>query len=221
MGGYGAISVYCCFRTMSSGILYQVHMVTVKGDNMVDSNPPRFLSVEFHARFFPAFLWSRIRPNQESKSGFSSFTEFYIALAVCTILIAIGVPAGLSQGSIVGWIASGIGMAGILALLVMSISSRWGESPSYAGFLVGFFFFFVFAGLSAGIFISTLEHYTLFHGLLTGVAGLSAGYVLGILAGFGLQYIGWLAAMLDPLVGLAVAGLIVVDIVLLSGALFR
>jgi hypothetical protein len=69
--------------------------------------PPKFLSVEFHKRFFPALLWSRIRPKQQrTRSGFNSSLELYIVLAVCGGLVALGTPAALSHGSIAGWIAS-------------------------------------------------------------------------------------------------------------------
>jgi hypothetical protein len=183
--------------------------------------PARFLSVEFHTRFFPAFLWGRLRHKQRAGSGFNSFLELYLVLTICVVLVAIGVPAALSHRPITGWIMSGTGAAGILALLVYSILSRRGEPPSYDGFLIGFFFFFVVFGLSAGIFIGALEHYPLFQCLLTGGAGLLAGYVMGILAGFGLQYIGWMAAILDPLAGLMVFGMLIVDLVLLAGALFK
>jgi len=47
---------------------------------------------------------------------------------------------------------------------------------------VGFFFFFLVFGLSAGVFIGALEHYLLFQCLLIGAAGLLAGYVMSILA---------------------------------------
>jgi ABC-type nitrate/sulfonate/bicarbonate transport system permease component len=106
-------------------------------------------------------------------------------------------------------------------MIIHSIASSLGESPSINDFLVGFFFFFLTSGLTAGIFISTLEHYPFFQSLLISAAGLVAGYALGILAGFGLQYIGWLAALLDPLAGLMVFGMLVLDMVLLSGTLFR
>jgi hypothetical protein len=187
---------------------------------MKSDTPPKLLSIEFHIRFFPSFLWDRLRPKQRMGSGFNSSLERYLALTVCIILIAIGTPSALSHGSIAGWIASGIGAAGVLAMIVNSIASYWGKPPSYDDFLVGFFFFFVTAGLTAGIFISTLEHYRFFQSLLTSAAGLIVGYALGILAGFGLQYMGWLAAILDSLAYLAVFGMLVLDLVLLSGALF-
>jgi hypothetical protein len=187
---------------------------------MKADTPPKLLSIEFHTRFFPSFLWNRLRPKQRTGSSFSSSFELYITLAVCIILVAIGTPSASSHGSIAGWIASGIGGAGLLAMIINSIASFWGETPSYDDFLVGFFFFFITAGLTAGIFISTLEHYSFFQGLLISAAGLIAGYALGILAGFGLQYIGWLAAILNSLAYLAIIGMLVVDLVLLSGSLF-
>ena len=182
--------------------------------------PPRILSIEFHTRFFPVFLWNSFRPKERTRSGFNSSFELYISLIVCVALVAIGLPPAVSHGSIGGWIASGIGAAGILAMIINSIASSWGESPSINDFLVGFFFFFVTVGLTAGIFISTLEHYPFLQSLLICAVGLIIGYALGILAGFGLQYMGWMAARLDPLAGLMVFGMLVLDLVLLSGALF-
>lgn len=182
--------------------------------------PPKLLSIEFHTRFFPSLLWNRLRPRQRTEASFSSSLELYITLAVCIILVAIGAPSALAQGSIAGWIASGIGLAGLLAMIINSIASFWGKTPSYDDFLLGCFFFFLTAGPTAGIFISTLEHYPFFLGLLISASGLAAGYALGIIAGFGLQYIGRLAALLDSLSYPAIIGMLVVDLVLLSGALF-
>ncbi len=183
--------------------------------------PPKLMSIEFHTRFFPAFLWNRLRPKQRTRSGFNSSFELYFTLAVCIILVIVGLPPALSRGSIAGWIMSGAGAAGVIAMIINSIMASWGEPPSYNDFLVGFFFFFVTLGLTAGIFISTLEHYPFFKSLLISAGGFVAGYGFGILAGLGLQYIGWLAAILDPLAGLMVFGMLMLDLVLLSGTLSR
>jgi hypothetical protein len=191
----------------------------MKNTFLADS-PPKLLSIEFHARFFPSFLWNRLRSKQRTGSGFNSSLERYLSLVVCVILVVIGLPPAVSHGSIAGWIASGIGAAGVLAMIINSIASSWGEPPSYDDFLVGFFFFFVTLGLTAGIFISTLGHYSFFQSLLTSAAGFILGYAMGILAGLGLQYFGWMAAILDPLAGLMVLGMLVLDLVLLSEALF-
>jgi len=188
---------------------------------VLDNKLPNLLSIEFHTRFFPGFLWNRLRSKERRGSGFNSSFELYIALIICVILVTVGIPPAVYSRSIAGWISSGIGAAGILAMIIHSIASSFGESPSINDFLVGFFFFFLTAGLTAGIFISSLEHYPFFQSLLISAAGLIAGYALGILAGFGLQYIGWLAALLDPLAGLMVFGMLVLDMVLLSGTLFR
>ena len=179
---------------------------------------PKFLSVEFHTRFFPALLRGLLRSKQqETRSGFNTSIELYIALTACVVLVTLGVPSALSNESIAGWIAGGVGIAGSLAMIVHSISSRRGAPPSYDCFLIGIFFFFVFVGLTGGIFFSTLEHYHLLYRLQIGATGLIAGYMLGILAGFWMQYLGWLAAILDKVAGLAVLGMLVLDIVLIFG----
>jgi hypothetical protein len=188
---------------------------------VLDDKLPNLLSIEFHTSFFPGFLWNRLSSKERRGSGFNSSFELYISLIMCVVLVTVGIPPAVYSRSIAGWISSGIGAAGILAMIIHSISSSLGKFPSINDFLAGFFFFFATAGLTAGIFISTLEHYPFFQSLLISAGGLIAGYALGILAGFGLQYIGWLAALLDPLAGLMVFGMLVLDMVLLSGILFR
>ena len=184
---------------------------------MTSDTPPKFLSLQFHTRFFPALLWRRLRFGKSTGSGFSSSMELYLVLAGCGALIAIGVPAALLHGSIAGWIAGALGAAGILAMLVRSIASCRGETPSWDGFLAGCFSFLVTAGTSVAVFLGTLEHYTLYQALSAGGAGLIAGYLLGMVAGLVLQYLGWLSVLLDRLAGLAVIGMLVLDLVLLSG----
>jgi hypothetical protein len=179
---------------------------------------PKFLSFEFHACYFPGMLLNRLRPGGRSATGFPSTMEHHIVFAVCIILLALGIPAALSGGSIVGWIASSIGAAGTVALVINSVLSRRGEPPSYDDFLAGIFFFFVFLGISCGVFVGTLQH-SLFLGLMTGLAGFIAGYLIGILAGLWLQYLGWLSVTMNGLAGIAVLGMLVVDLVLLSGTL--
>ena len=180
--------------------------------------PPSILSFEFHTKFFPQLLWSRLRSKKEDQEG-SRFThnmEFMMALFVCVILAAIGLPLMLNRGLMVGWVLSIIGLGGVLAIFVFSIFSQLGNRPTYNGFLIGILFFFLFLGISAGTFIGTLEH-SLSLGLLSGTGGLLLGYGMGIFAGFWFQYLGWIAALVDMLSGLAVIGMISVDLVLLLG----
>ena len=181
-------------------------------------NPPKFLSVAFHTRYFPGILLSRMRLGGRTETGFSSTFEHYIAFAVCIIPLAFGIPFAVSSGSIIGWITGGIGAAGTIALVINSVFSRTKEPPSYEGFLAGVFLFFVFLGITGGVFVGTLEH-SLPLGLLAGSAGLVTGYLLGILAGLWLQYLGWLSAAVNGLAGFAVVGMLSVDLVLLSGVL--
>jgi hypothetical protein len=137
-------------------------------------------------------------------------------LAVCLFLVIIGAPGTIAQKSNVGWILFGIGLLGLLALLIQSITSQWSERPSYDSFLVGFFFLFITLGLTAGIYVGTHQH-ALALGLLAGVAGLLLGYLLGIFAGLQFQRLGWLAALLNILAGVAIVGLGIFDLLLLLG----
>ncbi|MBI5576322.1 MAG: hypothetical protein HY896_08155 [Deltaproteobacteria bacterium] len=185
---------------------------------METAKPPRFLSMEFHTRFFPDLVRNRLRPKERTAtgfvSGFDSLIVFFIAIAVA----AIGISYAVSHRSVIGWIAGGAGVAGVLALFVQSVVSRE-NIPCYESFLFGVFGFFVTLGATAGIFIGTLEH-SLPLVLTAAPAGLAAGYLLGILAGLWFQYLGWIAVLVNGIAALAVVGMIVVDLVLLSGALF-
>lgn len=174
---------------------------------------PKFLSLEFHTRFFPALLWGRLRPGTREGTGFSSTFELYVLFGICLALAVIGLPGAITSNSVIGWAVGGIGAAGTLALIINSIISC-DTPPSYDRFLTAVFFFFVMLGISAGVFAGSLQH-SLALGLLVGSGGLIAGYLLGILAGLCLQLLGWLASMVNGLAGLAVLGMFVVDLVFL------
>ncbi|MEK6589056.1 MAG: hypothetical protein AABZ11_00080 [Nitrospinota bacterium] len=181
--------------------------------------PPKFLSFEFHTKFFPALLFNRLRPKKEDEGvSFppSVYTEATIALAICGVLTAIGMPSAISEGSIIGWIIGGIGVAGILALFILSVKSGLEEPPSYDDFLMGIFFFFISLGISAGIFNGALKH-SLPLGITGSLAGLIVGYMLGIFAGLYMQYLGWTAVLLNMLAGISIIGMVIVDLALLFG----
>ena len=62
---------------------------------MVPDNPaPKFLSIEFHTKFFPRILRDRLRRKKRESPGttFTSTTEMMISFAVCLILCFIGIP---------------------------------------------------------------------------------------------------------------------------------
>lgn len=184
-----------------------------------DAPPPKFLSLEFHTRFFPALLFGRLCPSAVEHTSFTSTNGLYVLFVVCLILLIIGVPGAVTNNSIAGWVMVGLGALGLAAMFVNSVFSRMGEPVSYGGFLRCVFLFFVVLGVSAGVFTGALGH-SLAIGLPAGALGFAAGYLLGILAGFWLQYLGWMAALLNFLAGLAVLGLFCVDIVLLFGSFF-
>jgi hypothetical protein len=174
-----------------------------------------FFSREFHIRFFPRVLLNRLRPRGRAGSGFFTF-DHYVMLAICLFLVIVGAPKAITQKSTMGWVLLGACMIGFVFLFVQSIVSQWRERPSYESFLVGFFFLFITLGLTAGIYIGTHRH-SLALGLLAGTAGLLLGYLLGIFAGLQFQRLGWLAALLNLLVGVAIIGLMIFDLMLLLG----
>jgi hypothetical protein len=180
--------------------------------------PPGFWSFAFHTRFFPTLLARRLRGLGRTRGGFQPHTPI-IPLAFCFLLVLFGIPNALEGGSILWWILGGLGVLGILTLIVHSIASGAHYPPTYDDFLVGVFLFFPVLGATGGIFVGALEHAPLKGAFLTG-AGFVAGYLLGIPAGLWFQRLGWLAGLLDGLAGLAILGVILVDIVLLSGGIF-
>ena len=85
------------------------------------TNIPKFFSLEFHTRFFPRLLWSRLQPKKEAEgTRFSHDMEYMVLLALCLFLAAMGVPMA-AKGSWIGWILGIVGIGGILAMVIFSI----------------------------------------------------------------------------------------------------
>ncbi len=182
--------------------------------------PRKFLSIEFHTRFFPALLWSRLKREEKGvQMGFSPTVELTIAFAVCAALTLAGLPAAISRKSAIGWVSGGVGAVGILALVnPQHILTQGAAILRPISGRCSILLFAVF-GTSAGIFAGALHHSPGI-GLFLGAAGLMAGYLLGILAGLWLQCLGWLASIVNGLAGFATFGIFFVDLVVLAGRLF-
>jgi len=185
-----------------------------------DPVPPKFLSLEFHTRFFPRLLLDRLRRKKMEAQGttFTSTTEMFITFAVCLILAVIGLPSALNRGSIVGWGLSVLGVGGMIFLTIVSVGSQWGTRPSYDDFLAGIFFFFVFFGVILGIPVG-MDAHSAGLGIFTSLAGLIGGYLLGILAGLKLQHLGWIAIIINMLAGLSAIALSGGTLIMLLGLL--
>jgi hypothetical protein len=179
---------------------------------------PGILSRDFHFRFFPQLLWSRLHPSDKiaERVTFSSNMGFTILFFVCIVLALLGIPSALKQGSLPGWILSVIGLGGISFIFISSVLAYRGSRPTYDQFLLGIFFFFVFLGMTVGIFIGTLEHSSAL-GLMSCAAGLVCGYFLGIMAGLWFQYLGWIAGLANMMAGPLIIGMVTLDLVLLLG----
>jgi len=169
-----------------------------------ETNPPKFLSLEFHVRFFPRLVWNRLRLRKKADRGttFTSNMEMTIVAAVCLILVVIGAPSVLNRGSVVGWILTILGAGGIVVLLAINVLASWGRRPVYDDFLTGIFFLTVFLGIMGGTALGWGDH-TRWLALFGGIGGFFAGYVLGIFAGLWLQYLGTIAVIVNMLSGLA------------------
>jgi hypothetical protein len=163
-----------------------------------DVKPPKFLSWEFHARFFPRLLASRMRPQKRPGTGFvhAGIMEGMILLAVCGILLASGLPSVLKQGAIAGWIMSVLGAGGIFAIFIASVHAQRGVRPSYDHFLLGIFFFFVTLGTLGGIMMGIYLHSQWIEAI-TGAAGFCTGYLIGLLAGQWFQYLGLISGVIN------------------------
>lgn len=163
-----------------------------------DTVPPKFLSLEFHTRFFPRLLLDRFRRKRRETRGttFTPNLEMFLILAASLILAMIGIPMAAARGSILGWVLALLGAAGSSLVVILSVGAQWGSRPCYDDFLAGVFSFFVAAGAASGVVVG-LDAHSAGLGLLAGLAGLLGGYLLGILAGLALQYLGWIATILN------------------------
>lgn len=182
------------------------------------SQPPSLLSWSFHFRFFPFLLYRRVFPKQKKvESPFAGHAkmELSILLAVSLVASITGYAEALRKGSILGWIFALAGTGGILFLFVHGIRSHAGIKPSFDDFRAGVFFFLLLLGFTAGL--GTGHAYKTAYGarLLCGLAGALAGYILGIFGGLWVQRLGWLSEVLNYLAGIALIGMVIVDIILL------
>jgi hypothetical protein len=181
------------------------------------NEPPGILSRDFHFGFLPRLLRSRLDPGKAKGGGtsFGSGPELTVALFVSLVLGALGAPMAAGGHPVAGWILCGAGLAGILFILLHSIRSQRGSRPSYDGFLAWIFLFFALGGPSAGWFWASVHHFPRAAGAGTAVLGFALGYAVGIAAGFWTQAIGWVSGLLNGLAGLAIVGILVVDVLLL------
>lgn len=184
---------------------------------METDESPDFWSREFHTRFFPSVLRRIIRPRKEAyESPFAhhAMMELTILLAVSLLACIFGYAAAIN-GSLIGAFFAFLGTAGFVFLVVHSLRSREHARPSWQEFRIGVFFFVLFLCFTAGLAIGHSYHMAYGARLMGGFAGMAAGYFLGIACGLGVQYLGWLSEMLDLFAGIALAGVIIVDILLL------
>jgi hypothetical protein len=182
------------------------------------NKPPPFFSLKFHTSFFPALLRRRLHPKKRSyESTFAGHISLELpVLAIVSIMLGIfGFTAAFASGSMIGWICGILGLGGFVYLLTGSIRSVWGIRPSFDYFRTIIFLFFLFIGLTIGLGMGNIYRAPYGIRLISGLAGLTLGYIAGIIGGLWIQRLGWMASLLDIVALAAVAGMIVLDIILL------
>jgi len=192
-----------------------------KNENNVEmnaNNPPLFFSMEFHLSFFPALIWRHLRPkNRRYESTFAGHISIELpVMALVSILLGIyGFSAVIGNGSVIGWVCIILGAGGFIYLLTGSIRSCKDYKPSFEYFRTIIFLFFAILGITTGLAIGT--HYHLNYGvkIITGLIGFIPGYIVGIFGGLWTQNLGWMASLLDIIALVAIAGMIVLNIVML------
>jgi tryptophan-rich sensory protein len=179
---------------------------------------PRFLSLVFHLNFFPSLLWRQLRQKgDEYQPSFSNHVpiEFTVLTVVSIAAGAFGFVSAFSTGSATGWIFGIAGLGIFLALLIKSIHSEKGHRPSFENFRTAIFLFFIFLGITIGLTAGIIYQLTFWQKILTGTTGLFAGYTAGIFAGLHIQRLGWIGRLFDVLALAAIAGMVILDIVML------
>ncbi len=186
---------------------------------MTPPEPPRFFSLDFHFRYFPSILLNILAPKKdEYESPFRNHIPIELPILAVVLFVAavLGISSGLSKGSILGWLLGGVGAAGFLALFIHSIYSQAGYRPSFEGFKVVIFFFFVVFGVVAGITAGRIEFdHSRWMRVLDGLVGLVAGYFLGICAGLWTQKVGWIGGLFEALAMAGIAGMVIVGILMM------
>jgi hypothetical protein len=181
-------------------------------------SPPRFFSLDFHVKFFPALLWRLLHPK---KMGYESTfaghirLELPVMMVVSIAFIIYGLAAAVGSGSILGWVCGFTGLGGSLYLLIISIRSTHGIRPSFEYFRVVIFLFFVVFGATVGLEAAFLYGLPYDLKIVTGLIGFILGYFAGIVGGLWVQKLGWMASLLDVIAIAFIAGMIVLDIVIL------
>lgn len=182
------------------------------------SSPPRFFSTAFHFSFMPEVLFYRYRQyrDRDRNAREHVLIELPLIIAVCAVLAAVGFPSAV-KGSIAGIIMLVIGAGGIVALVAGAVISEYlrrvkeGRKYTYANFVPSIFIFCLMLGFTAGLLTGDNIYKSRQIALISGLAGLFAGYIAGIFAGRWIHCLGFMAIWFVYLANLAALLMLVVD----------
>ena len=181
------------------------------------ASAPSVLSWAFHVQFFPALLKQRFRLHQTKQNGFvpSGYLEGMLTVLVSSGLI-VGGGARRDPTDGLGITLLALGGAGLLYSLYRSIADARELRPSYENFLFGLFFFSIMLGVFVGLVFAVYHPAAVRAGAAGG--GALAGYWVGLILGVQAQRLGFIGGALNQFAMLGALGLIVVAILLGSGA---
>lgn len=183
------------------------------------NKPPRFFSLEFHTSFFPALLGRVLHPEKRKhESIFAGHIalEYPVLAAISIITGVYGMIEIIDSGSITGWVCAILGSGGFIYFLCNSIHSGVQIRPSFENFRAIIFFFFMILGMTIGLEIGIVCKISDGFRIIPALAGLFLGYFSGIGGGLWVQKLGWMASLLDIIGVMAIAGMVIFDIFLLT-----
>lgn len=187
-------------------------------ENDSDDRPLDLFSIPFHRDFFLPFIINSINARKSNTSThFADFFPYeYVVLFMITMTgVVTGIYAYLSEGSVFGGITGLLASAGFAALMVFSIRSRSDREILWKRFMITTFMFFMLAGLSLGLYTGMLVFNSFLSKFIFGIAGMIAGYFVGIPAGLYMQSFGWTGQLINIIMIPVMIGLCIIDIVVL------
>jgi hypothetical protein len=178
---------------------------------------PGVFALAFHRDFFLPLLFRSFGAKEPAgRSGFEHHIplEMPVLLVISAVAVVIGLPSWQAHGSVIGGVAALAGVAGVVALFCTSVGSPPNRADLWAGFMAPVFAVCVFLGLTVGLFVGAVVWKTTLAKCAFGAGGVLAGYVAGIGAGRGMQWLGWIGRLLRAFAIPLIVGLVALDIVL-------
>jgi len=162
------------------------------------------------------------RKQKEYRSPFSGHLplEFTLAIFFCLFLLLSGLPGLITKRSFLSGLMTFAGFTGLAAMFISSLLSERrsriekGTGYSFDDFVPAVFFFFIILGLTAGLSLGYIQGSWRL-ALIYSLVGLLLGCIIGVFAGIGINYLGWIGIYLVYLGYLLMLGMAILDLILI------